>query len=60
MDTLGRLRSVKIKLEIDEKVVILHLLEVEKTQVLFLLLVYLHVTVVPHNPLEQSTGCQSI
>ena len=50
----------EIQLEVDEEVLVLHLAEVEQAQIVLLLLIDLHVAVVPHNSLVQTTGRQSI
>ena len=52
--------SVQVKLEVNEEVIVLHVTMVEKTHIVLFLLVYLHVAVMSHNPLVQSTCRQSI
>ena len=51
---------MQVQLEIDEKLVILDLSVTKEVHVILLFLVYLHVAVMSHNSLIQTTGCQSV
>ena len=57
---VGRPSVVEIELEVDEKVLVLHLAKLKQADVLLLLLIDLHVTIMPHDPLVQFRCRQSI
>ena len=55
-----RSRRVEVQLEVNEQITVFHLLMLEQTDVLLLLLVDLHEAVVPHDALVQFRSRQSI